>query len=72
MDCHGRQLMRCPLCERTWCVPAVVGDSTVWHRGCERQLEFLLSPAGCGDVYAAGVPWFRERNRLEVVEIGDG
>lgn len=34
MLCRYRVLLRCPTCERVFCVPELAGSSVVWHRAC--------------------------------------
>jgi hypothetical protein len=62
---HG-QFMRCPKCEYLFLVSDLVGGATVWHPGCDRQLELVLSTDEFETAVLAMVELSRERNRLEV------
>ena len=58
--------MRCPACSVVFCVPAIVGDATVWHRECCAALQLKLSPEGADSCTRGVVVFDRDNNRLEV------
>jgi hypothetical protein len=58
--------MRCPACTLVFCVPAIVGNATVWHRECNAALLLALSAEGVDSCARGVVVFCQETNRLEV------
>jgi len=71
MHCHRAQLMACPKCGEVFCVPAIVGNATVFHAPCDVALILRLTADSCSEVTRAVVVFLREHNQLEVAVAAD-
>lgn len=62
---HG-QFMLCRHCDILFLVSDLVGSADVWHNGCDRPLDLMLTIEDYDTAVLAMVELSRERNRLEV------
>lgn len=65
MLCRFRVLLRCPKCDRVFCVPELAGTSRVWHAECD--VETVKTELRDGE-YAdrCVVAYHQKPNRLEI------
>lgn len=72
MECRFRVLLRCPECQRIFCVPELAGSSVVFHRECAVPLDRIA----CADVAEHAdrvtVAYYKEREQLEVTNRAEG
>ena len=66
MECRYRVLLRCPSCQRVFCVPELAGTSVVFHRGCGVACERYACPDSAEHADRANVFYYKEREQLEV------
>jgi len=74
MMCRYRVLLRCPTCQRVFCVPELAGSSVVFHRDCGVACVRYPREEVNDDEHAdrANVFYFKEREQLEVSTRAEG
>ena len=72
MECRYRVLLRCPSCQRVFCVPELAGSSVVFHRQCGAAMERMSSYPGDEHADRANVFYFKGTSALEVSTHAEG
>lgn len=72
MECRYRILLRCPSCQRVFCVPELCGSSVVFHRDCGVALDRIASSDSAEHADRSNVCYFKERDQLEVSPRAEG
>jgi len=68
MKCRYRVLLRCPTCQRVFCVPELAGSSVVFHRECGVAMKVVGYFDSTDHADRANVFYFKERDQLEVTK----
>jgi len=72
MECRYRVLLRCPTCQRVFCVPELAGSSVVFHRECGVACDRVACSDSAEHADRARVWFIRERQQLEVACRAEG
>jgi len=72
MECRYRVLLRCPSCQRVFCVPELAGSSVVFHRDCGVPLDRIACSDSAEHADRSNVFYFKERDQLEVSQRAEG
>lgn len=72
MECRWRVLLRCPRCERVFCVPELAGSSVVYHRECGYALVRIDSVGVQWHADRMNVFYSKARDQLEVSTRAEG
>jgi hypothetical protein len=72
MECRYRELLRCPSCQRVFCVPELAGSSLVFHRACAVACKRVPWIDDDEHAYRTNVVYVKEREQLEVSERAEG
>lgn len=66
MECRYRVLLRCPTCQRVFCVPELAGSSVIWHSFCESACERVACSDSAEHADRSSLKYDRQHNRLVV------